>query len=448
VTTDRAAAAIFEGHPLRVATLDAQSGHLDRATQRALLAAGAEVVAALTTGDQRTFGERAQLLREARPDLVIVPLADRGGADRLTILAEPLRFGCSSQRPAPRVLLASADDGAIARATPLLEPFATDLVPDVRTPEGRSRIATRIRELRRGTGVIRDEVLEDLALRVAAVRGTAVLVVDVGDASTSLVRGDPAGGVTPVHTRPLGIGRGADHVVARAGLDRVRRWIPWPVDAPTLLDRVFDRARWPGAVAVDRETVALEIALAHEAVAHALADARVAGVADALRDVDTILLTGRLASLPDAGSTLLVAVDAVEPEHPAAIARDEGGALVDSAALALASGEHASLDAAIRERLTPLAAVVPVAARRSIVRIGSRSDVREQRVERNAFFVLAAQGDVDVSGPGVATARVPAGTFGLLLDARPRPLALPPRDAERVPAVARWYEAVGALRSP
>ena len=36
-----------------------------------------------------------------------------------------------------------------------------------------------------------------------------------------------------------------------------------------------------------------------------------------------------------------------------------------------------------------------------------------------------------------------AGEVGVLVDGRPRPLMLPVRDAERVPAVARWYEAVG-----
>ncbi len=187
---DRGAVASHEGRPLRVATLDAQTGHLDRATRRALLAGGAEVVAALATGDERSFGERAQLLRQARPDVVIVPLADRGGADRLTILSEPLRFGCAAQRPAPRVLLAAADDGAIARATPLLAPFEVLLVPDVRTDEGRRRIAARLREQRRGDGPLRDEVVEELARRVATVRGAAALVVDVTGRSTSLVRAD------------------------------------------------------------------------------------------------------------------------------------------------------------------------------------------------------------------------------------------------------------------
>ena len=442
MTTDREAG----GRPLRVATLDAQAGHLERATRRALLAAGAEVVVALATGDQRSFGERAQLLRRAAPDLVLVPLADRGGADRLTILSEPLRFGCAAQQPRPDLILASGDDGAIARATPLLAPFAPDLMPDVRTDPGRKRLATRIRELRRGDGVLRDDMVEELAARAASVHGAPVLVVDITGVSTSLVRADAAGVSAAVHARPLGIGESADHLVARAGLDRVRRWIPWPVDAPTLLDRVFQRARWPGAAPGERETVALEIALAHEAVAHAFADARAAGVAEILRDVSVILLTGRLAALADPASRVLVAVDALEPERPVAVMSDDGDALMAQAAEALRSGEHASLDGAVRDRGVPLAAVVPV-GRRGVVRLGTDGRVREERVERDAFFALAAQGDVDVSGAGIEPARVPAGGIGVLLDARPRPLALPPRDAERVPAVARWYEAVGALRA-
>ena len=33
----------------------------------------------------------------------------------------------------------------------------------------------------------------------------------------------------------------------------------------------------------------------------------------------------------------------------------------------------------------------------------------------------------------------------VIVDARGRPLELPPRDAERLPAIARWYSALAAL---
>lgn len=55
------------GRPLRVATLAAHPGTLERATWRALPAAGVEVVLDLGVADARSFGERAQALRDARP---------------------------------------------------------------------------------------------------------------------------------------------------------------------------------------------------------------------------------------------------------------------------------------------------------------------------------------------------------------------------------------------
>lgn len=432
------------GRAVRVATLDAQPGQLEQGTRRVLLKAGVELVLSLRSGDERRFGERAQALRDARPDVVFIPVADRSGADELVLLAEPLRFGCVAQRPLPRVLLASGDDGATARATALLSPFAVDVLPDVRADAGRARGVARLRELRGGEGILRDDALEELAVRAAQTRGSAVLVVDVTGSSTSLVRADAAGVLLAAHARPLGTGSAADRVVARAGLDRVRRWIPWAVDQPTLLERVFNRARWPGAVSSDRDSLAVEIALAHEAIAHAVADAAAAGIGAAIRSAAAVLLTGRLSEVSAAQASLIVA-DALDLTGPASIALDGGAVLVGMASDALAAGAHAELDAAIAERLAPSAAIVPVpASRRTVVRLATAGVHRDERVERGAFYTLSVEGDVEVSGGGVAEARVAAGPEGLIIDARPRPLALPIRDAERVPAVARWYEALGA----
>jgi hypothetical protein len=142
---------------------------------------------------------------------------------------------------------------------------------------------------------------------------------------------------------------------------------------------------------------------------------------------------------------VLVAIDALELTDPASIARDDEDGLLRVAA-AVASGDHAPLDDAIRERLVPLAGVVPVAtARRSMVQIVSAAGAREERVDRGAFYVLRIEGGAQVAGPGVTQARLDTGAVGLVIDARPRPLAMPQRDAERVPTVAGWYETLGGL---
>jgi hypothetical protein len=443
---DDGAIVVGAGRPVRLATLDAQAGRLEHATRRATLEAGVETVLPLTPSDDRPFGERAQALRDAAPDLVVVPLAEREGAERLALLAEALRYGCAPQQPRPRVLIASDDPAAVARAATLLSPFEIEVLPDVRTDVGRARLVRRLRDARREPGVLRDEALETLARAVARAQDAPALVVDVSGSSTSLVRADAAGTLHAVHARPLGVGRAADRVVIRAGLERVRRWIPWSVDPPTLLERVFNRSRWPDAAPTHREAIALEIALAHEAVAHALADAASAGIADRMRTVRAVLVTGRLADLSSDAPAVLVAVDALGLAEPTSIARDDAEVLVATAGAAVSMGVIEGLAPAIAERAVALAAAVPVdPRRRGSVRILSGTEVRDEPVEGGALFVVTVRGDVDVAGPGVEPARLAAGSLGVIVDSRRRPLVLPVRDAERVPTVAGWYGVIGAM---
>jgi hypothetical protein len=145
---------------------------------------------------------------------------------------------------------------------------------------------------------------------------------------------------------------------------------------------------------------------------------------------------------------VVVAIDSLELLEPASVGRDDDDVIVAVAAAALKAGATGALAPAIAERAVALAAVVPVALRRrSVVRILAGSEVRDQKVEPGALFVVPVSGEVDVAASGVAPARLAAGAIGVVVDARRRPLALPIRDAERVPTVAGWYRAVGALGS-
>jgi hypothetical protein len=56
---------------------------------------------------------------------------------------------------------------------------------------------------------------------------------------------------------------------------------------------------------------------------------------------------------------------------------------------------------------------------------------------------VARHGIVDVAVTGTPLkARGTAGELGIIVDARGRPLVLPPRDAERIPTVVRWFAAL------
>jgi hypothetical protein len=437
------------GGVTRVAVLAGGTPDLERVLRRAVLASGAEFVLLIHATDARSFTERAAALRDARPDLVLVLAAERREADRVVDLVEALRFGCADQSPAPRVVVAG-DSHAALRLKAAAAAFAVELLSDPRRPDGLSAFAHRGREFRRGTDaniVLRDEALEELA-RLVAARGTDALVVDVSGGSTSLVRASVHGNVTAAHVAPLGSGVAADRTVVRAGLDGVRRWIPWSIDAPTMLERVFNRARWPDAVAAEASALALEIALAHEAVSHAHADAAAAGMADTLREAPITIVTGAAASFTRAAHTALVAIDGLASRRPTTLYRDTDEGLVALAAVAAhirsAGGDPTSaVGDELTRRLVPTALVVPVTpGRRSRLRVNG-VEHRADALVPGAFFSVRHHGDADVeiTGTRVKT-RGTAGELGIIIDARGRPLLLPARDAERIPALVKWFAAL------
>ncbi|MHB8630709.1 MAG: hypothetical protein ACYC9W_02130 [Candidatus Limnocylindria bacterium] len=440
---------VGRGGAMRVAVLAGDAPDLERVLRRAVLASGAELVLLLRANDVRSFIERAAAVRQARPDLVLALVAERREADGVVDLLEALRLGSADRSPAPRIVVAG-DPHAALRLKAAAVGVAVELLPDPRRADGVSAFAHRGREFRRGTdanAVLRDEALEELA-RLVAAHGHDTLVVDVAGGSTSLVRANVDGTITAAHVASLGSGIAADRTVGRAGLDGVRRWIPWAIDAPTMLERVFNRARWPDAVAAEASALALEIALAHEAVSHALADAAAAGLPDTLRDAPVTIVTGAAASFTRAAHTALVAIDGLASPTPTTLHRDVDDALVALGGLAArirASGgdPSAAIAGELARRLVPIAFVVPVTpGRRSKLRVDGIAHLIDELVP-GAFFSVRHRGeaDVEVTGTPLKTHGT-AGELGIIVDARGRPLVLPPRDAERIPTLVRWFAAL------
>jgi hypothetical protein len=406
------------GRSLRVALLHGREEASRRAVAQLALASGAEIVARVRATDPRSFVEAAQALRDARPDVVVV----QGGAKdegALAELLEALRLGCGAQRPMPRIF-ALVDTGVAQALRLRADPF------EFQHFAAASEMVEALRGLRRDGNehiVLRDALIEDGARALATTNGTPALAVDVTERSTSLVLARPDGRVEAAHLVPLGLGMGADHVVVRASLDNVRRWLPWPIDAPALLERVFNRPR--AGDPTTEAAVLLEMALAREAIAHALRDVADAGLdVAAMRSAPAMLITGRVASLPKPGQSLLVLVDGLEPSAVSTVFRepDEG---------------HA-------ERI---GMVVSVITRRSAkIRITRASGRSVAQVAPGSFGLVAIGADVDVAlnGAGVR-GHGRSGELGVLIDARGRPLSVPERDGERIPTVTRWHAALQAI---
>jgi hypothetical protein len=84
--------------------------------------------------------------------------------------------------------------------------------------------------------------------------------------------------------------------------------------------------------------------------------------------------------------------------------------------------------------------------RSAAVRVTDANGAVEERVARGSFLLVPTKGAVEIVMPGT-TVRPNAKhlELGVVIDARGRPLALPPRDAERIPTLARWYAALDVL---
>jgi hypothetical protein len=386
-------------------------------------------------------------LREAAPDAVLV-VADRGDKTGIVELIEALRLGRGGSSR-PLALLVAAEEGVRARITASASPMPVEAIPDPTKARSRESIVARLRALRRGGGevVLRDEAIEAAARSLAAASGRATLLVDVSGSSTSLVLARADGGLLAAHSH-LGIGSGADRVVARSGLDRVRRWIPRPIDGPALLERVFNRARWPDAIAPSVLTLALEMSLARESVAHLLRDARQAGLDEAaLRSPQWIVATGALARFPRPAQTAIVVIDALAPEGTQLIARERPNALVVAGAIGTRSS---AVD--LTDTTDDLALVTTLwPARTASVSVTDATGTIEERVARGAFFLIPTDGAVRLEllppprGSKAPRHAAQSLALGVIVDARGRPLELPPRDAERLPTLARWYAAVAGL---
>lgn len=436
--TDGADLKVGLGVPLRVALLAGRTDAELAGARAVALAACVDPVVTIRADGRLSLFERAAALRDARPDAVLMSSQD---GDSLVEIAEALRLGCSAQSPAPVVLVAG--ERTRARLDRALAGMAVEAMPELGSAQGRDAVASRLRGMRRSRGelVLRDEAIEGAARTLASATGRSTLIVDVSGATSSLAFVSGGGTLLGLHAH-VGIGSNADRLVTHAGIDRVRRWMPRAVDAPALLDRVFNRARWPDAVAASPLTLALELALAREAIAHVVGEAERAGIAAAqLRNAQHIVCTGALARFPRPQQTVLTAIDALAPEGMHVILRERPDALI--AAGAIASRSTAEAMGAIE----PLAMLATMWPRRSAsVTVVDATGTIEERVARGAFFLVPTHGAVELRIE--PTAERPSASelvLGVVIDARGRPLALPPRDAERLPALARWYTALDLL---
>jgi len=172
-----------------------------------------------------------------------------------------------------------------------------------------------------------------------------------------------------------------------------------------------------------------------------LAESERAGIDLApVRLATTIVCCGVPAAWPRPQQCVLVMLDALASGTLHVIARDADDALLR----AVGQGQRTTGD--VSALLRPVAIAATLSPRRpQKITVSDASGPIQAEVSRGALTLIPTTGAVELRAAGTTQATADTLELGVVLDARGRPLALPPRDAERIPALSRWTTALGVL---
>lgn len=441
--------------------------------QRAALGAGAIVMDVIALNDGRRPHEKIQLLRQLRPDMILLSGGTDGGdVRRVAEIAEILvaagptaRLGAGYRLP----VVYAGNEGAAGVVRELLDSrTALKVVANLRP-------ALERENLRPARDAIHELFMEHVMAhapgyrrlmtwspvpvmptpaavglmieRVAQRDRLSVLGVDIGGATTDVfsvfrgTEGEPAFHRTV--SANLGMSYSIANVMAEAGLENILRWVPFPVEESTLRNRIRNKMIRPTTIPQTLEDLLIEQAIAREALRLAFEQHRtlavgLKGVQQERTISDALSQSARGASVVDLLELgLIVGSGGVLSHAPRRV----------QAALMM-------VDAFLPEGLTLLAVdsifMAPQLGVLSTVHEQAASEVFEHDCLVRLGAVLAPIGTgrlgqpcvtVEVSGPDMApvSRRVPFGEMALL--------PLPPASAMgRVSAVPERAFDLGAGR--
>ncbi len=457
------------------------------------------VVETISLSKRRRIEEQINAIVKQRPDLVLIAGGTDGGANRSVLnLVNALGMAISllpaAQRPdiifAGNRELAGRVKGFLEELTAVhvtenLRPALTEenLGPaeTLLTDIFRRRHANRILGLNelntwsggnlQPTAMSLGRIARFLSL-LQAKESPAALAVDVG-ASSTIVAAAFNGDLRLRTFAGLGVGEGLKTILEQCTLEQITRWLPLEIDPVYVLDYIQNKTLFPATLPAEREDLAIEQALAREAIRLAVgaASGRFPRNArrlhpDLLPLFDPILVSGAVvAQAPELSQSLLLILDALEPTGIQQIILDKNN-------LAPALGAAAPVNPALVTQLLldpisflnlgyVIAPVVDARPGAQVLRIRIRYETghsntvdvamgdltliplpsgRKAKLEIDCFH----RADVG-AGPGRSlkmSRPIVGGPFGVVVDARGRPLHLPTNATERLETLRRWHHAL------
>ncbi|HLI49105.1 MAG TPA: glutamate mutase L [Chthonomonas sp.] len=475
--------------------------------QRAALGAGAIVIDVLATDDGRKDFERVERLRQLRPDILLMAGGTDGGTvihlvemAEMLLAADPRpRLGHNTKLP---VIYAGNPDAYPQVAEILKGHFDLRQVPNLRPTLERENLGPareaihevflqHVMQQAPGYSKLLNWTSADIMSTPNAVgkimqtiaeqQGINLLGVDIGGATTDVFSVFD-GHFTRTVSANLGMSYSICNVLAEAKIDRICRWLPFPVEASEVRNQLRNKMIRPTTIPQLLTDLLLEQAVCREALAlafeHHKSLARdLFGVAQAknvgqifeqktskslinMLDLDVIVGSGGVLShAPLRAQAALMMLDAFQPEGFTLLTVDS---IFMMPQLGVLSTLHPEAATHVFQRdcliylgtcIAPIGVsregepcitvewedwkdIVPFGALRVYpLGLNSAGEPEEQEitVTPSRAFDLGA-------GRGRAVRRVvKGGVVGLIVDARGRPLQLPTDPSARLYCLQEWY---------
>jgi hypothetical protein len=293
-----------------------------------------------------------------------------------------------------------------------------------------------------------------------------VTAVDVGGSTTTIMLAGEQGEFIPMVNMGIGVGTHIGDILQRVGLQRIARWLPFPVTEGEIREFVLDHMLHPQVVSTEARALQIMQAFTREAIALTVESAQFQ--ATEVPNADLILATGSaLAHAPKFGQVVLMLLDALQPRGVTSMVIDNAmliSTLGAVATVAPVAAVQVNENDAVSHRLGTC--VIPYGDVRPgelAVRVGVEYsngkqvtiDVMGGTIEviplhsnEQALLTLFPAPTVDVGlGPGErarAAEEIDGGLVGLIVDARGRPFHLPTNETERQARLLQWAQVLGA----
>jgi len=494
---DMFTATISAGPPLRVIAVGLLEDISLVSAQRLTSTIYAEVIETLGLNDRKKPEERLDTILRLRPDLIVIAGGTDSGASNSVIrLLESVGLACSlmSAEQRPEVLFAGNQalnttvENRLGNLTKHY--FAPNVRPSLEVEQispAQHHMVDIFRSIRASQIPGVSDLDEWTGMRLMPTSSAfgrmiqflskvydpskGVLGIDVGASATTIAAafdGELSLGVYPQY----GLGRGITGLVEDSSMNEFLRWIPMEVNPDYIRDYIYNKKIYPASLPVSAEDLAIEQAIARQAIRRALSIAESGFSKKIYRSArgmlpwfEPIIATGSvLTKAPTVGHSLLTLLDAIQPTSITTFVLDQHNL---AAPLGAAAAINPYLSVQVLESsaflnlatvITPMASVrpgTPILRLKVVYESGDETSLEIKQGTLEALPIPMGEAaklrlqplhrsDVGMGGPGRGgSVRVVGGILGVIIDARGRPTLLPKDLSRRRDLYKKWLWTLG-----